>query len=219
MQRVFRKTEGVSLIELMVALTVVAILALVTAEYQRQKLVQDMNQSRAAQASTLMREFLDIRKKVISCATGDLTPNPANSTNPLTSLLIPSRNKSGTFNETLSNRCDDSPPSLAGLNWVNPSCASPICGNGKVPKVVIQRSGVAGPEIFPPGSGDGLDGYPIGAALCMRTNDGSANYRDIHFDLHVLFRASNNSIKVVRQQANIPRPKRFIEGVSISICP
>jgi len=238
-ERSCRKTEGVSLIELMVALTVVAILALVTVEYQRQKQLQGTNQTREAQASSLMREFFDLRKKRIACVPsgGDLTVVPAagapsaGGTN-LARLEFPTQNKSGVqFREIISNSCVTSPTGTPPLPAIpdcdNQGSENPICPAGQIPFVRIQATGnINSIEFFPPAAlengnpvvGTGLNGLPLGAAVCMRINGTPDNYRDVHFDLFAYVVMGNRTVKVVRQQVNIPRPK-ITNASSVVICP
>jgi len=245
--RKMMNSKGINLIELLIGISITAFLAVVAIEFDRNKRIGGINQERELAANGLMRQFIDLRKKRIACVQpgGDLTPvapavvppaagAPAPVGINLMSLAIPSRNKNGTnFTETLSNVCVPAPagtPALPALPDCdnNPGANTPICPAGQIPFVQVALTGAINAlDFFPPAPvgagnlpipGDGVGGVPLGAALCMSLNGPVANYRDVNFDLFTYVRMGNGSVRPIRQQANIPRPK-ITNAASISICP
>jgi len=111
----------------------------------------------------------------------------------------------------------------------NTSSADVPCPTGKIPRIKIVRSGIMNSSstpfkttfYLPSGNLSGTDGNSVGAALCISINgarrkDTGNPYRDINVKVLTLVRTGNNKIKLLRHEANYPRPKKLIPGKSIS---
>lgn len=99
-----------------------------------------------------------------------------------------------------------------------------VCPSGMIPRIKIVRSGTlsdgTSPSTFlttfrfPSGDMSGADGNPVGAVLCISINgerrkSTNSQYRDINLKVLTLIRTGANKIKLLRQEANYPRPKKL----------
>jgi len=162
------------------------------------------------------------------------------------SLLVPAEGCFGSFIEVLTTECVLPPQSLATVDWStlsasdlgelracapqpdpNSSEKDAPCPTGKIPRIKVVRAGTLKSNntkfkttmLFPVGDNTGVDGNPLGAALCMSNNGTKTNYRDINLKVLTLVRTAKNKIKLIRQEANYPRPKKIVSSRSLKPAP
>lgn len=224
-----RHSQGVSLIELIVSTGIAGFVALVAIETSRQRNASSLAQERTMQTASQARQFFDLRGKAFRAATSaTLGPvlaklTPSQTATYFESLaLATSTAGAGSFTETLQNDC--SVPSqplpfdlIASERSLLDSCLPTRCRCSNnpgaactsVPRVTITRSGQPTPLQFPAGNGTGLDGQPIGAALCIQINGTTDTYRDITLQILSFIRTADNRVKMIPYQAAFPRPKQI----------
>jgi len=171
---------------------------------------------------------------------------PGTSITSYRSILVPAEGCFGSFIEVLTTECVLPPQSLATVDWStlsasdlddlracapqpdpNSSERDVPCPTGKIPRIKVVRSGTLKSNntafkttmLFPFGDNTGADGNPLGAALCISNNGTKTNYRDINLKLLTLVRTANNKVKLIRQEANYPRPKKIASSKSLRPAP
>jgi prepilin-type N-terminal cleavage/methylation domain-containing protein len=162
------------------------------------------------------------------------------------SIVIPAEGCFGSFAEVLTTECVLPSPSITGVDWstLNASdlddlraCAPQpnstsnqtdnLCPSDKIPRIKVVRAGTSTTNntkfkttmYLPLGDGSGADGNPLGAVLCISNNGTKTSYRDINLKVLTLVRTANNKIKLLRQEANYPRPKKLVSGRSLMPAP
>ena len=162
------------------------------------------------------------------------------------SIQIPTEGCFGSFIETITTECVLPSPSLVSVDWSTlaaadladlracapqPDPAGPekdlLCPLKKTPRIKVIRTGTIKSNdtkfksviYFPSGDNSGSDGSPVGAVLCISNNGTKTNYRDINLKVLTLVRTANNKIKLIRQEANFPRPKKLASSRSVRPAP